>query len=99
MSQAYADRDGASRAAYLKSIGRSDGLRPLAPGVQAKVDRALAIQAKRDAMTRVRLAVARIGAELLRRLEHARRAGGGADPDYLLVEVRALRADLAKLEV
>ena len=49
-------------------------------------------------MTRVRLAVASIEEELLRRLERARRAYGGAEPDHLLGEVRAIRRDLAELE-
>lgn len=72
--------------------------RGLSPEVQRKVDRAIAVKAKRDAMIRVRLAVASIETELLRRLGHERRAGFGAEPDYLLGEVRAIRADLSELE-
>ena len=72
--------------------------RVLSPAVQTKLDRALAIKAKRDGLRKVQEAAARIQIELERRLELARRAGG-ADEGWLLREVRLLRIDLDHMEV
>ena len=72
--------------------------RALSADQQEKIARAIALKARRDAMTRIRLAIASIESELKRRDDRARSAYGGADPDYLLTETRAIRADLAALE-
>lgn len=93
-----------SRTEFLALTGRAPApratfvSRPLSADQQEKIARAIALKARRDAMTRIRLAVASIEAELKRRDDRARSAYGGADPDYLLGAVRSIRADLAALE-
>lgn len=88
-----------SRAEFLALTGRRDfAPRPLTAEQRDKIARAIAIKTRRDALVRIRLTIAGVEAELQRRLDHARRAGPGAAPDFLAGEMRAIRRDLAALE-
>ena len=77
--------------------------RPLAPALQAKLDRSAVRSANRDRSRRIGLALANIAAELERAREVRRQASlGGAEHTLetrLLGEVAALRVDLDALEI
>ena len=95
------DIDGASRAAYLKSLGRPVRAfepRKLDPALQAKLDKIMRIKAKRDDLRRVREIAAGVESALERQLAQARRSCG-ADEGWLLREVRLLRAELDVLSL
>jgi hypothetical protein len=88
-----------SRAEFLALTGRREfAPRPLTDDQRDKIARAVALKTRRGALIRIRLCVARVEAELSRRLDHERRAGCGGGPDYLAAEMKAIRRDLAELE-
>jgi hypothetical protein len=102
MSAQYAaDLDGVTRAAYFRAhpIGRPvSAARPLDPKLAAKMDRWLTVKKSREGLARVKEAARRIQEELEWRLDQARQAGG-ADPGYLLHEIKRLRFDLNRIEI
>jgi hypothetical protein len=88
-----------SREEYLRILGRPAFVSPrMSPELEAKQRRILAIAKNREGLRKVKLAAARIEAELEHRLELSRRAGG-ADEGYLLTEIKRLRADLDCVKV